>query len=357
MNRAAARRSPGCGRCRASKRGRSPSRGQSARRCARSRETPPGRPPRPRGASRRSCRQANTRPPHGGRRRPRTHRGPGRRQAASAPHRRAVRPSSELTDLGYAAFVPADQSSPQRISPAPRACTRRSPAPCSSSGARSASSMPPRSARRARSRTRWGSPSTAGSTPCTSSSGALGLLAAGFAARAYSLAAAILFGAMAIWGFATRERRRAPRPLPGRRGPEPPARGARGPRPRCLVRRAPEARGQAEEGAAAAHPEARHRQETRREDGRNEKARREAPRGAEARGGEGEKRRRLNPRAKTARDRTNPATTPPPATTSLEHDESAGRNAAGDPRDHRPDPVPRLAQGRELGLLELVDPG
>lgn len=32
--------------------------------------------------------------------------------------------------------------------------------------------------------------------------GALGLLAAGFAARAYSLAAAILFGAMAIWGFA-----------------------------------------------------------------------------------------------------------------------------------------------------------
>ena len=33
--------------------------------------------------------------------------------------------------------------------------------------------------------------------------GALGLLAAGYAARAYSLAAAILFGALAIWGFAT----------------------------------------------------------------------------------------------------------------------------------------------------------
>lgn len=33
--------------------------------------------------------------------------------------------------------------------------------------------------------------------------GALGLLAAGFAARAYSLAAAIGFGALAIWGFAT----------------------------------------------------------------------------------------------------------------------------------------------------------
>ena len=33
--------------------------------------------------------------------------------------------------------------------------------------------------------------------------GALGLLAAGFAARAYSLGAAILFGALAIWGFAT----------------------------------------------------------------------------------------------------------------------------------------------------------
>jgi hypothetical protein len=32
--------------------------------------------------------------------------------------------------------------------------------------------------------------------------GALGLLAAGYAARAYSLAAAVLFGALAIWGFA-----------------------------------------------------------------------------------------------------------------------------------------------------------
>ena len=32
--------------------------------------------------------------------------------------------------------------------------------------------------------------------------GALGLLAAGFAARTYSLAAALLFGALAIWGFA-----------------------------------------------------------------------------------------------------------------------------------------------------------
>jgi hypothetical protein len=33
--------------------------------------------------------------------------------------------------------------------------------------------------------------------------GILGLFAAGFAARAYSLGAAILFGALAIWGFAT----------------------------------------------------------------------------------------------------------------------------------------------------------